>query len=555
MLNKLTIDNYALIDKSIIDFHQGFTVITGETGAGKSIMLDALSLLSGARADYKAMGNKERKTIVEAIFTNPMSTIKAFCEDNAIDWDDNELILRREILVSGKSRSFINDTPVNLSTLSTVTNELLNIHSQHSNSILNRTDEQLSILDSFGDTKSLLKEYKNAFKEYVALRANIKRIKENISRSKENEEFIRFKLEQLDKIKPKKGELAVLEKEAELLGDSDRIKSDLIEINDLLDTSEYSVMRNLQKITAILENLDLSLLDHHENDSINERLNSLKIELRDISDTIETYSENINSDPHRLEVVQRRIETLYDTIRRFKVKDEKELVELYQNLKEELSSIDENEEDIPKLEGKLKELAKVLKEKADTLSSSRKQTALQFSKTLIEKIIPLGLPNVNFLVDIKKGKMTSEGQDIVTFLCSFNKNHSLQPISEIASGGEISRVMLGIKSVMASKMQLPTIIFDEIDTGISGEIAHKMGKMMNEMAESMQVLAITHLPQVAANGKFHLKVYKEDMNEKTISHIRELNQEERITEIAGMLSGNSINDIAMENARILMKDL
>ena len=551
MISKLSIDNYALIEKSNIDFKKGFTVITGETGAGKSIMLDALGLLMGSRADSKVMRDKDKKMVVEAVFTDPDPSIEKICEEYGIEWDNQEMILRREISTSGKSRGFINDTPVNLTALSAISSRLLDIHSQHSNSLLNKSIEQMSIIDAFGKTNTLLENYQIAFREYVALRNRIKKIKESIIKGKENKEYIMFRLEQLDKLKPKKGELEALERESEILGDADRIKENLKEALNLL-SGNNSALKFLQGAGGVIENIDFSLLDEPQKEDISERINFIKIELKDISDTLESYAEKINSDPERYEKIQSRIGALYEIMKRFKVKDENELVDLHKQLKEELSDITGENSDLEGLEKQLKELAKDLKDKAEMLSEARAKSAENFSKVIIEKIRPLGLPNINFKVDLQKGKLNSGGQDIVTFYCSFNKNHIMQPIAEIASGGEISRVMLGIKSIMAESMKLPTIIFDEVDTGVSGEIADKMGKMMKKMASSMQVMSVTHLPQVAANGDYHLKVYKDEENEKTISHIKELNEEERIIEIAGMLSGTTINEVALENARILL---
>lgn len=553
MLTKLTIDNYALIEKSIVDFHEGFTVITGETGAGKSIMLDALALLLGVRADSKAMGSKDRKTVVEASFSNPNPSIRAICEENGIDWDTEEIILRREISPSGKSRGFVNDTPVNLAVLTSVSSYLIDLHSQHSNSLLNKPHEQLALIDAFGRNAALLNEYKDTFKKYVALRNGIKKIKEAVSKGKENREFILFRLEQLDKLKPKKGELALLERESEILGDADRFKEDLSEVNSLLGNGNNSALKQLQGVMSLLESLDLDLLDPKGDDNLLERLDTVRIELRDIADTVEGYAEKIMADPLRLEKVRRRIEAYYDAMKRFKVKDEEELIALYLQLKEELAAIDGDDTDISRQEAELKELAKLLKSRADSLSEAREKAAADFAATITGKIAPLGLPNVRFEVRIEKGKLSQEGQDNVVFYCSFNKNHPLQPVSEIASGGEIARVMLGIKSVMAEHVDLPTLIFDEIDTGVSGEIAHKMGTMMKEMSRNIQVLAVTHLPQVASNGATHLKVYKADDSEKTVSRIKVLSPEERVMEIAGMLSGNTINDVALQNARLLLQ--
>lgn len=553
MLSRLSIDNYALIEKSVIDFPEGFTVITGETGAGKSIMLDALGLLMGARADIKAMGDKTRKTTVESIFLSPDPGLKEIFEQYGIDWDENELILRRDIAPSGKSRGFVNDTPVTLNVLGEISNNLLDIHSQHSNSLLNKPEEQLAIIDSFGKTGPLLEKYKEVFKNYVSLRNKIKAIKENIEKGKENREFIQFRLEQLDKIKPKRGELSVLEREFEILGDADRIKTGLEEVNQLIEGRGDSVLRQLQDVSQVLDSFDLDLFDPDNKDNLRERLANIKVELRDIADTMEAYSEKITSDPERLEKVQARIELLEETMKRFKVKDEESLVALHEQLRQELADITEDKNDLPKLESKLKELAHTLKESANTLTQERTKASEELAALIENTIRPLGMPNIKFKVELEKGKMSPTGQDEVIFMCSFNKNHPMQPISKIASGGEISRVMLGIKYVMAKNMSLPTIIFDEIDTGVSGEIAHRMGQLMREMSESMQVMAVTHLPQVAANGDTHLKVYKDDQKEKTVSHIKLLDAEERVKEIAGMLSGTTINEIALENARMLLK--
>lgn len=551
MIERLSIDNYALIDQSIIDWDKGFTVITGETGAGKSIMLDALALLMGNRADNKAIGNKDKKMVVEAFFVTDDEKVKNILEDNSIDIEDGNIIVRREITPAGKSRSFVNDTPVNLAVLSLLSQRLIDIHSQHKNSLLISPSQQLSIIDSYGGLENIVADYRHTFKEYVGLRNRIKKIKESRASGKENREFILFRLEQLNKLKPRNGELESLEKEADLLGDADNIKSDLTEAYQLLGGGSASALKLLQSVSSILEHLDLGALQD-EDENLGDRLSSVRIELRDISDTIETLSDKIVSDPERLEKVRKRIDSLYEAIKHFKVKDEAELVALHNHLKEELNLLEENTEDETQLEVSLKELAKILKEKADALTAERTKFADLFSKEIENKIKPLGMPNVKFHIKIERGKLTSEGQDILTFYCSFNKNHPLQPISEIASGGEISRVMLGIKSIMAKKMQMPTVIFDEIDTGVSGEIAHKMGIMMKEMSDTMQVISVTHLPQVAAAGDSHLKVYKADDQEKTISRVRSLNKEDRIREIAGMLSGNSINEVALENARLLL---
>ncbi|MCH5233478.1 MAG: DNA repair protein RecN [Muribaculaceae bacterium] len=554
MLKHLHIENYALIEKSSIDFGEGFTVITGETGSGKSIMLDALSLLNGGRADTKVMGEKTKKTVVEAVFNNVGEKPLKFLESREIPVADDEIIIRREIQSSGKSRIFINDSPVTLTTLEGLSESLIDIHTQNSNILLNDSRKQTEILDAFAANRLQRDNYHKSFKSYVELRSRIIEIKESEKKHKENKEFIEFRLEQLDKLKPKAGELNQLEKEYELLSDADRIKSDLAEAYSYLDGDSRSALKELAAASSILEGIDMSLISK-EDDNITERLSQIKVELRDISDSISAFAEVVEVNPARLEKIKNRIDSLYAAFKRFKVKGEEELVELYSTLKQEYQEISNMNADLPKMEKDLKTLAKRLKEDADALSESRKEAAEKFEKILENAINPLGLPNVKFEINITTGKMTSEGQDIVEFTCSFNKNNPLQPIGSIASGGEISRVMLGIKSVMAERMSLPTIIFDEIDTGVSGEIAHKMGLMMKKMGDKMQVLAVTHLPQVAVNAKEHLKVYKEDNSEKTVTHITNLTKEERITEIAGMLSGDKINDASLKNARSLMESV
>ena len=551
MINRLSIENYALIEHSEVYFEDGLTVLTGETGAGKSIMLDALSLLLGARADSKSIGDKTKKTVVEAEFSLPDIDLKPLLEKNDIEWEDSILLIRRELSAIGKNRNYINDTPVNLTVLSEIMSHLLDIHTQHSNITLNDSSKQLAIIDAYAEDGEVLDEYKKTFRKYVELRNKIKNAKQDFQTKNENRDFIVFRLEQLEKIKPKQGELSRLEKEFEILNNSDRIKSELLQAYNLLDIGQVSAIKLLNKADLCLDGIDLSLLNE-KSENIKIRLDALKIELRDIADTVGDFLENFDSDPDRLEKVKERIENIEDCIRRFKVKDEKELIELYEKLKIEYQELEEGGTDFTVWEKDLKNLGVKLKQLAENLSEIREKASIDFARQLEEVIKPLGLPNIRFEINVAKGKLSNEGQDKVTFYCSFNKNHKMEPIADIASGGEISRVMLGIKTIMAAKMQMPTIIFDEIDSGVSGEIAHKMGGLMKKMADNMQVLAVTHLPQVAASGRHHYKVYKTDDEKKTISQIRKLNKEERVKEIAAMMSGSEINEAAISNARVLL---
>lgn len=554
MLESLIIKNYALIDDVSLRFMPGFTIVTGETGAGKSIMLGALSLLLGERAETKAIADKSRKSVIEATFSNPDPALKSVFDVNGLEWNEIELIARREISPAGRSRAFVNDTPVTLPTLSAITGNLVDIHSQHSNILMSQSSSHLSIIDSYAGNAELLQQYKADFARYVALRGKIKRIKERIEKNRENRDFIVFQLEQLDKIRPKEGELKNIEQEFDMLSDADQIREDLGEAYNYLDGGENNINVYLSGVIDALQQVNLDLFEEDGGAELMRRLDNLRIELKDVSETVCDYLDRVDSDPARLAKVTARMNLIYDAIKRFKVTDEKELVELHNDLHQKLDAIDNGDVDIADLEAEAKALGKELKAKADRLTDSRKTNAVDFAAKLIETAIPLGLPNLKFDVEFTTGKLTPDGQDSADFMCSFNKNHSMQPLSKVASGGEIARLMLSIKSIMAKCMNLPTVIFDEVDTGVSGEIADKMGAMMRSMGSEMQVLAITHLPQVAAKGHSHFKVYKTDNEERTVSHVRMLDKEERIKELAGMLSGSSVNEAALMNARALLDE-
>ena len=555
MIRKLLIENYALIERVDLEFSEGLTIITGETGAGKSIMLDALGLLLGERADSKAIADKTKKTIIEAVFTNLPSSLSELLKQSYIDVEEDELIVRREISPSGRSRAFINDTPVTLSILSDLISKLVDIHSQNSNNYLQQPENQITIIDDFAKDTETLHHYQNLFENYRKIRKEIKTIKDSIEKQKEKKEFIAFRLEQLDKIRPKEGELEKIEKEFELLSDADQIKNDLGEACFLLDESENSVIGGLSSVNKLLESTDLSLFEDNEEVNLEERLNTIIIDLKDISETLSGYLNRVESDPGRMIKLSSRMNQLYDAIKRFKVKNESELVALHKELKDSLETMDTGDEKIEELEKESKQLAIEIKKIAEELTEKRNEAAEKFSQKLEETTIPLGLPNLKVKVDCKQGKLTVMGQDTIEILSSFNKNSSLLPISEVASGGETSRLMLGIRSIMSDNSQLPTIIFDEIDTGVSGEIADRMGSMMLAMAKGMQVITITHLPQVAAKGNAHFKVYKSDNESKTVSNVKRLDERERITEIASMLSGTKVNDAALANAKALLEGL
>lgn len=553
MLEKLTIKNYALIDSLELEFHDGLTILTGETGAGKSIMLGALSLLLGGRADTRVISDGGSKSIVEALFCGIDTDLKEFFDRNDLEWNDGDVIIRREIAQNGRSRAFINDRPVTLGILSQLSEQLIDIHSQHANARINDPQVQLEIIDVIADNESLRKDYLEDFASYVNLRSRIHRLRDNIEKSKENSEFMRFQLEQLDKLNPKRGELEKIEARFELLSDADEIKERLSSAASLLGGYEGGVLDRINEVRSLVSGVDMKMFQSEDDPGMDERLEETIIEIKDIFETLEDYASSIDSDPAALAKTSARMNSYYEAVKRFRVGTADELVDLREELQEKLRVIDYGDSELPELEKEYKAKGKALKERAELLTASRHRAAQDFAALLNETARPLGLKNMEFSVAFQLGKLTPQGQDKVEFMCSFNKNQSPGPVAKIASGGEISRLMLSLKRILASRMKLPTIIFDEVDTGVSGEIADKMGDMMVAMSEDMQVMTITHLPQVAAKGRSHFKVYKSDGNDKTNTHVRELMFDERVREIAGMMSGSNVTEAALGNARALLQ--
>lgn len=553
MLNKLSIHNYALINQIDIDFKDGLSVITGETGAGKSIILGALSMILGGRADTKSIGNADKKSIIEATFyAKNDAEIDKFCTSNDIDrFEDNNFILRREISSSGRSRAFINDTPVTLQQLRDAAIRLIDIHSQHQNLLIADAKYQLQIIDSIANNINELNEYKTQFKKYIEIRNRLNQRKIEISKNKENEEFLRFQFDQLQKIAPKENEQEELERKYEVLSNAESIKDDLRHIVNTLSDNEDSVLSQISALKSVINRLNLDLFNAESND-IKPRFESLYLELKDIAEQFGDYLSEVDSDPKELQSIEHRLNLIYEANRRFNVNNENELLKIKVDIESQLASIDNSDDDISALEQKKKSEGIKLKELADRLSQTRIKAADQFSSELIEMAKPLGMSNIKFSALVSQNKLTIDGQDSIEFLCSFNKNQSLNPISKVASGGEMSRIMLCIKAIIANCMQLPTIIFDEIDTGVSGDIADRMGEMMKEISDKIQVITITHLPQVASKGLIHYKVYKTDNEQYTTTNIKELSTEERIEELAQMLSGSKINEAAILNAQSLL---
>lgn len=556
MLTHLDIRNYALIDHVELSLTDGLTIITGETGAGKSIMLGALSLLTGSRADSRAVAGRDSKALVEAEFSGIPHDVEGLLIDNNIDLsDDGVLLIRRELSPAGRSRAFINDTPVNLTLLSEVTSMLIDIHTQNSNISLADPSVRLSILDSFAGNAGALADYHKAFSDYVEKRKAIKRLRETLEAGRQQRELLSFQVAQLDKLNPKEGELERIEREYETLSEADEIRERLSEAYSRLQGTDGGAVDAIAESARLLEASGLNLSGEEEGSALAARLETLNIELKDVAETVADYLERVHADPARLARLSARMNKLYEAERQFAIADSDSLFALHKRLREKLDGLDSGSGNLETLEREARVLGHTLKQKADILSASRTEAALRLASDIRDAARPLGLPNFVFEIRLTPGKLSPEGQESVDFLCSFNKNRELQPLESVASGGEMSRVMLALKSVAAGNAGLSTIVFDEIDTGVSGEIASHMGRMMRGLGRSMQVLAITHLPQVAAMGKTHFKVYKEDLGDRTVSRVRPLDKSAREMEIAGMLSGAEVNDAAVKNARVLINEM
>lgn len=553
MLEKLTIKNYALISHLELEFGPGLTTLTGETGAGKSIMLGALSMLQGVRADTRAVADGDSKSVVEAIFTDVDPELRGFFDRNDLEWNDGEVIIRREISQNGRSRAFINDRPVTLTILGPLSEQLIDIHSQHANAHINDPSTQLHIIDVMSANSNLLQDYEEDFASFINLRSRIHRLRDSIEKARENSEFMRFQLEQLEKLNPKKGELLAIEKKFEILSDADDLRDRLSSAASLLGGYDRGAVDSIGEAIGMLDSIDMSVFEGDvEGKTLMERLREIHIELKDINESLEDYAGSINSDPIALAKASERMHKYYEAVKRFRVPDADALADLREQIKNKLQEIDMGDGELPELERQYKIQGKKLKEKADLLSASRRRGAEEFTRLLNETARPLGLKNMEFSVSMLPGKLTAQGQDKVEFMCAFNKNQTPGPVAKIASGGEISRLMLSLKRILAGRMNLPTIIFDEVDTGVSGEVADKMGVMMADMGREMQVMAITHQPQVAAKGLAQFKVYKTDGDDRTTTHVRPLSREERIREIASMMSGSQVSESALHTAEVLL---
>lgn len=551
MLKQLYIKNFTLIDELNISMYPGFSVITGETGAGKSIILGAIGLLLGNRADTKAIKTGRDRCIIEAHFDLSRYGMKQFFVDNDIDEDLSDTIIRRELTAAGKSRAFINDTPVSLTKMRELGEQLVDIHSQHQNLLLQKEDFQLNVVDIIAQDEKEVKSYQEAYLAYKKANDQLKSLKEEIEKSRENEDFLRFQFKELEDAQLKKDEQEELEQEYETMSHAEDIKTALFQSDTNLSGDDGSVLEKLKDASHQLESIREVFPEIEE---LTERLDSSYIELKDIAQEINRLVDNVEFDPSRLETINDRLDLLNSLQQKFHVQNTAELIEVHNQLQEQLSHIEHSDEDVEELEKQVEKLFTKAKQQAHALTLVREKSAKKVEEEMKQRLIPLGIPNVRFSISLSEKPLSLDGVDKVNFLFSANKSTPLQPVTQVASGGEIARVMLSLKAMISGAVKLPTIIFDEIDTGVSGKIAEKMAKIMVEMGKhERQVLSITHLPQIAAMGKHHYKVLKEETEEGTISRMTELSQAERIQEIAQMLSGSDISDAALANAKELLK--
>lgn len=550
MLKSLHISNYALISELNIDFEDGFSVITGETGAGKSIILGALSLILGQRADSKSIKVDADKCIIEAQFDiSSYKHIDSFFEENELDNEGGLCIIRRELTNSGKSRAFINDTPVSLVQIKDLSNRLIDIHSQHENLLLSNPAYQLEVVDTIAQNSVQFSNYQKSYSRWRHLQQELKQLQKTADEQSSDIDYIQFQFKTLSDANLVENEQEELEQEQETLSHSEEIKAELVKALQLLMEEQMSVAL-IKEATFALSRVK-NYIPSGEN--WHERLQSAFIELKDISSEIASFEERVEFNPTRLEWVETRLSELFSLQKKYKVSTVAELIELRDGFDKQLQRIDSFDEELEKIKAELQAAEQQLEVDAKKLTESRIQAVKPIEDYLVEQLTKLGMPNIQFQVSISTfGDFTENGKDEIQFLFSANKNRSVQPVNQIASGGEVSRLMLSIKSLVAHKADLPTIIFDEIDTGVSGEIAHRMGEIMQTMSSDMQVITITHLPQIAAKGVQHYKVYKDDTADITQTYIQRLNKEERINELAQMLSGKNITEAALKNAQELL---
>ena len=550
MLKKLYIKNYALIDLLDIELYPGFSVLTGETGAGKSIILGAIGLLLGQRADSKSIKTGAEKCTIEAHFDLSRYDLQPFFTENDIDYDAEDTIIRREISAT-KSRAFINDTPVALSMLKELGEQLVDIHSQHQNLLLNKQDFQLSVVDIIAQNQGLLADYQESYSQLQTANRELQELKDNIEKNRQQVDFMQFQYEELQQANLVDGEQEELEQQSDMLSHAEDIKGALYEADGHLNGDQQGAVDNVRQSFQTLRNIARVLPAASE---LAERLESCHIELKDIADEVSSLLERTDFDPAELDRLNNRLDLLYDLEKKYHVDSVEELIAQRDLLGKQLNAIENSDDAMAELEAKCELLKGKCQQLADKLTKQRQKAAKEIEKQMQQRLVPLGMPHVRFEVSITSSALGKSGQDQVAFLFSANTSTPLQPVSQVASGGEIARVMLSLKAMISGAVKLPTIIFDEIDTGVSGKIAEKMAEMMREMGQAeRQVISITHLPQIAAMGSHHYRVSKEETPQGTTSSMHLLSDEERVREIAQMVSGSDVSEAAIANAKALLK--
>lgn len=550
MLKQLYIQNFTLIDEMNILFHPGFSVITGETGAGKSIILGALGLLKGNRADTKQIRQGEDRCIIEAHFDIRQYDLKDFFLENDLDDDPHDCILRREININGKSRAFINDTPASLSVMKDLGERLIDIHSQHQNLLLNKEDFQLHVVDILTKDEDTLRKYQESYQKYKKEQTILEEMIAKVSKDQENEDYLRFQLQELSDAALSEGEQEVLEQEISTLEHAEEIKSALYLSQNLISNESNGIIETLNQVSQQLQKIEQIYTPVQE---ISQRMESCYIEMKDLLQEITAQGEQVSYNPQQLEQSQARLDTINSLEHKYHVASIAELIAYQQKIQEQINLLDHSDEEIQKQKDIVAKLLDNCTQQAERLTTIRKKAAKTIESEMKARLVPLGIPKINFKVDIKPKELSANGKDSVSFLFSANTNSPLSPVSQVASGGEIARVMLSLKAMISGAVKLPTIIFDEIDTGVSGSVAEKMAHIMDEMGNNhRQVISITHLPQIAALGKNHYKVSKTETLNGTISNMTPLNEQQRIEEIAQMLSGSNITKAALANARELL---
>ena len=551
MLRQLYIKNFALIDELDMEFRSGFSVMTGETGAGKSIILGAIGLLLGQRADSKTVKMGTDRCVIEAHFDLSRYGMQDFFAQNDIDFDAEDTIIRRELTSAGKSRAFINDTPVALTMLKELGEQLVDVHSQHQNLLLSKQDFQLSVVDVIAQDAKELDDYQQAYTRYHDLNKEEVRVREEIEQGRQAVDFLQFQYDELSNAKLHDGEQEELEQRSETMTHSEDIKTALYEAENALSDDERGVVSNLKKSASALQGIERVYPEVAE---LAERISSCYIELKDVADEVNGKLDGVDFNPAELDAVNARLDKIYDLQKKYKADTVGALLAIQQELGRKLSNIENSDEALAALERQVAQAKQQAQAKADVLTKKRQQAAAVIQQQMQSRLVPLGMPHVRFQIVISPSELGRTGQDSVAFLFSANTSTPLQPVAQVASGGEIARVMLSLKAMISGAVKLPTIIFDEIDTGVSGKIAEQMAQMMAEMGRNdRQVISITHLPQIAALGTTHYKVYKDETPQGTTTHMQLLTADERVHEIAQMLSGSDVTAAAIQHAKELLR--